>query len=125
MNKQLLFINTLMKKYNIDFNTLQECYEENKDTIEQLKAIYDCNTEHDIFLCSLVPELICPENSDILKKQLYKNLNRESELSFSKQEIDKARVLLITGMYYNTPFYVYSFNWCYFLNNDIIQDINF
>lgn len=122
MNKKFSFINNLLEKYDIAFFEISDCYDKNKEFVDDAKKIFECNNSEEISLTSLVPELVCPEISSELQKQLYKNLNIPPiETHDTEEDVYKKRVLLITAMYFNTSFYVHSFNWCFFLENDAAQ----
>lgn len=124
MNKRFCFINSLLQKYDIARFELSDCYSKNKEFIDTAKNIFDCKTDYDINLSLILTELVCPEISEKLKSQLCKNLSITIEEGNTTEELYQSRLLLITAMYYNTPFYVYSFNWCYYLECDANNSVH-
>jgi hypothetical protein len=124
MDKRLDFINELLKFHNIGIYRLSLCYEENKDFIDNFKQIFDCADDRSITLCSVVTELVCPENAHSLKKQLCENLEIKELPSCSEEEAYNAKVMILTAMYYDPYLFAYALNWTYFLECGIHPIVN-
>ena len=124
MDKRKHFINELRKLYDIAIYELPLCYEENKDFIDNFKQIFDCADDRSITLCSVVTELVCPENAHSLKKQLCENLEIKELPSCSEEESYNAKVMILTAMYYDPGLFAYALNWTYFLERDTNKSIS-
>lgn len=119
MNKRLSFINELRKKYDIGLFQLSQCYEKNKESIDNAKKIFECKDDYEINLVLTVPELICPDIAGELQTQILRNMCISPEGENTEKELYNLRLWLITAMYFNPDFFVYLFNCCYFLENDV------
>lgn len=119
MNKRISFIDELLKQYDIALFELSQCYEKNKESIDNAKKIFECKDDFEINLVLTVPELICPDIAKELQNQVLRNMCIRPEGENTEEELYKLRLWLITAMYFNPTFFVYLFNWCYFLEYDV------
>ena len=48
MNKRISFIDELLKQYDIALFELSQCYEKNKESIDNAKKIFECKDDFEI-----------------------------------------------------------------------------
>lgn len=125
MSARFEFIDSLLKKNEIPLFALGKHYEANKDFVDTAIKIFDCKNEKDIALCSVIPELIIEDakKAERMKAQLYENLKINEPKSYKTEDILELKLQIITAMYFNPNFFVYTMNWLYFLENDTYPTI--
>lgn len=117
MSEKLSFLNRLMNTNGISLADISNYFYNNESKIVDSKNIFNCLNYEDFLEVATIVELLYPEKSKnrYIQNYLFKESGKWRQDMQNEKKSRERKTFIITAMLYNTPFYVYAINWCYFM----------